>query len=188
MFDKSNRFLWALGVGFLCLVFMTSSTNNTPDIIYWSENQQLQWKDFKGLPKYQYRDISAITSSGIVHYKGCKDGKINYKVQAYFEKKESWVKAEALTKHHLEHEQIHFDITELYARKLRKALSEREFLCGEEAAFEVFVSAVLENWELEQQAYDMMTHHSMDKEQQKEWYYKIAMELALLEDFKAPEE
>ena len=169
-------FLGLIGL-LLLVVSLSSSSNDSPDIIYWTADQQLRWQDFKGHPQYQYEDISAITSSGIVHYKGCKDGKINFKVQAYFEKKESWVKAEALTSHHLEHEQIHFDITELYARKLRKALSERTFYCGEEAAFEVFVEAIQQNWQAEQQAYDLMTHHSIKKEEQKEWYHKIATEL-----------
>lgn len=182
MFYKRSTLFWL--VGFLAIFSLTSSTNNSPDIIYWDADQQLRWQDFKGHPQYQYRDISAITSSGIVHYKGCKDGLINYKIQAYFEKMESWVKAEALTEHHLEHEQIHFDITELYARKLRMALSQRVFKCGEEAAFETFVSVIQDSWEAEQQAYDLLTHHSMNKEKQKEWYHKIATELTLLEEYK----
>ena len=175
-------------MGLSLIVLLTSSNSSSTDIIYWSQDQQLSWNDFQGSPQYQYEDISAITSSGIVHYKGCKDGVINFKVRAYFEKTESWVKAEALTAHHLEHEQIHFDITELYARKLRKLLSERQFQCGEEAEFETFVAAFLDNWEVEQRAYDIHTHHSMNKEEQKEWYYKIAMELNLLDDFKATED
>ncbi len=182
MYFKATNVLSVLGV--FLIVSLSSSSTNSPDIIYWNPNQQLRWKDFKGDPQYQYEDISAITSSGIVHYKGCKDGKINFKVQAYFEMKESWVKAEALTEHHLEHEQIHFDITELYARKLRKALSERVFHCGEEPLFEEFVSAFLDNWQAEQRAYDILTHHSVDKGKQKEWFYKVALELNLLDDFK----
>ncbi len=173
-------------LGGICLILLLtlSSTNDNPaDIIYWSAKQQLTWQDFKGIPAYQYKDISAITSSGIVHYKGCDEGKINFKVRAYFEKQHSWVKEEALTAHHLEHEQIHFDITELYARKLRKALSERTFECGDEANFETFVAAYLDNWEAEQRAYDILTHHSIHKDKQKEWYYKIALELDLLKDF-----
>ena len=179
---KTSSFLWAIGL--LTITFLTSSSNKSPDIIYWTADQQLSWNDFRGHPQYQYKDISAITSSGILHYKGCKDGKINYKVQAYFEKKESWVKAEALTDHHLEHEQIHFDITELYARKLRQALAQRVFVCGEEQAFETFVETILESWQSDQQAYDLMSHHSVNREQQKEWYYKVARELAELEEFK----
>ena len=173
----------------LCLllglvVVLTTTSTDTPDIIYWKDGHRLTWADFEGEPRFDYESISALTSSGIVHYKGCKDGQIIYKVRAYFEKKESWVKAEALTKHHLTHEQLHFDITELYARKLRKALSTRQFVCGQEAEFEAFVAAQLEGWEHEQKAFDLLTRHSMDKEKQKDWYYKVAMELSLLKEFK----
>ncbi len=178
----------AVGLVLALLVGLSSSRHNNPaDILYWSSKHPLTWEDFQGIPQYQYEDISAITSSGIVHYKGCKDGLINYKVRAYFEKQHSWVKEEALTDHHLEHEQIHFDITELYARKLRKALSERAFACGEEEAFEIYVSAYLDNWETEQRAYDIFTHHSIERGRQKEWFYKIALELDLLKDFADPE-
>lgn len=179
---KWTRFCaWAL---LSVLILGLSSSSDSPDIIYWSEDHRLTWKDFEGQPRFDYESISALTSSGIVHYQGCQDGRIIYKVQAYFEKKESWVKAEALTDHHLRHEQLHFDITELYARKLRKHLTQRSFKCGEEQEFEAFVAASLESWQVEQQAFDVMTRHSMDKEAQKEWYYKVANELLLFEDYK----
>jgi len=140
----------------ICLsVFFFSSNTSAPDIIYWTEGHRLTWDDFEGTPRYDHDEISAITASGIVHYKGCKDGHINYKIQAYFEKNDSWVKAEALTDHHLKHEQIHFDITELYARRLRKSLSQRKFKCGEEMAFEQYINAFLSNWQSEQGNYDI---------------------------------
>ncbi len=169
----------------VCVISLfINSGSKSPDILYWSEDYKLQWNDFQGEPRYDHETISAITSSGIVHYKGCKDGKIIYKVQSYFERSESWVKDEALTSHHLAHEQIHFDITELYARKLRKVLSEREFLCGQEAEFEEFVTKFLSNWQMTQTNYDCSTRHSVDKKKQKHWFYKIEMELSLLNDFK----
>ena len=175
-----------LGLLLPVMVFflMIGSSSTSPDILYWDEDYRLTWDDFEGTPRYDYEHISALTSSGIIYYKGCKDGKIIYKVQSYFEKNESWVKAEALTDHHLRHEQLHFDITELYARKLRKRLSEKNFQCGQEAEFEDFVGKFLDNWHMMQQAYDANSRHSMDREVQKNWYYKVAMELSLLDDFK----
>jgi len=166
---------------FLALLF--SGNTDSPDILYWSPDYKLTWEDFKGTPAYESRNISALTSSGIVHYAGCKEGKIIYKVQAYFEKNESWVKSEALTNHHLTHEQIHFDITELNARKLRQALSEKQFRCGEEWAFEYFVANFLERWETQQKHYDIMTQHSLNEEQQEEWYHKVQAELFEMQDF-----
>lgn len=171
----------------LCLFICTSITESK-DIIYWKDGQELTWADFAGTPINNHHNFGALTSSGIVHYKGCKNGKINFMVRAYFERNESWVKTEARTDYHLSHEQIHFDITELYARKLRKALSNREFLCGEEKEFETFVSNWQENWSLEQQNYDLHTRHSLDHDHQKSWYYRIKMELSLLKDYREIEE
>lgn len=169
------------------LLTLGGTSSDTPDIIYWSDKAPLKWDDFQGRAKYDYRnrDIAALTSSGILHYRGCKDGEIIYKIQAYFEKKHSWFKKEAYTDYHLAHEQLHFDVTELFARKLRKALSEQRFQCGEELAFENYIENFIRNWETAQLSYDAATYHSTDKAKQKEWHYKIAFELALLEDFKS---
>ncbi|MEM1322574.1 MAG: hypothetical protein AAGG75_20080 [Bacteroidota bacterium] len=166
------------------VVLLTGTSTNTPEIIYWDEDYKLSWDDFEGDPRFEYQSISALTSSGIVHYKGCRDGKIIYKVQAYFEKHESWVKDEARTDHHLRHEQLHFDITELNARRLRKALKERSFNCGEEQEFEDFVANLLANWENDQRAFDLFTRHSLRRNVQKQWFYKIEMELSLMDEYK----
>ena len=177
-----KKIFFGLYLFFGLFMILFASSAETDEVIYWSSDYRLTWNDFLGKPRFDYESISALTSSGIIHYNGCKDGKITFKVQAYFEKNESWVKEEALTDHHLIHEQIHFDITELAARRLRKSLKERKFKCGEEVEFEVFVNSFIDNWKLEQNAFDLMSRHSLDKEQQEVWFYKVAMELSLLEE------
>jgi len=172
--------------GFIVLVVswgLFASVDSDSDIIYWDGIDKLSWADFEADPDMSKDAFYALTSSGIIDYKGCKDGIITYKFRAYFEKDESWVKQEAITDYHLAHEQLHFDITELYARKLRKLLSNLEFKCGQEKDFERFVSATLENWYNEQRNYDIMTRHSLNKEQQREWQYRIKMELSLLDNY-----
>lgn len=184
MFIMKNRInSWYVLLGAVLIIFSGSSSDKA-DMIYWSEDYRLSWDDFEGIPAYNFKSISALTSSGIVHYKGCKDGKITYKVQSYFEKNESWVKEEARTKHHLAHEQIHFDITELYARRLRKGLQKKSFKCGQEQDFEEYVRPFIEAWQAEQAAYDHTSKHSIAKSVQKEWFYKIATELAQLDEYK----
>ena len=178
MTKKIAQLLLALGV-----ITVFSANTDSTNIIYWSSSRPLSWSDFKGIPDTKYNGISAITSSGILHYKGCEKGLISYKVKAYFEKYESWVKTEALTGHHLEHEQLHFDITEIYARKLRKALANKQFRCGQEVQLEKFVDDFLKDWRNEQDKFDYHTKHSLDSEQQHEWFDKIAAELASLEEY-----
>jgi len=168
----------------VCSIILFSAGKESTDNIYWSEDYKLDWTDFKGQPAFENQQISALTSSGIVHYKGCKEGKIDYNVKAYFEKQESWVKEEARTEHHLIHEQIHFDITELYARKLRKLLADNAFKCGQEHQFEAAINNFIEIWHNEQRSFDKNTRHSLDRNAQKEWFHKIEMELSLLDDYK----
>lgn len=172
-----------IGLVIIAFFLLTLMGNREPEIIYWSDDYKLSWDDFKGHPRYDYKAIDALTSSGIIDYKGCKDGFINYKIKAYFERENSWVKEEAHTDYHLAHEQLHFDITELYARKLRKLLAHRGFKCGEETAFEDFIQANLETWHVEQKNYDIHTRHSLDTDRQREWFYRIKIELDLLSNY-----
>ena len=99
---KMIKFRWFVLLGVLFILIGSSSTK--PDIVYWTEDYRLTWDDFEGVPDYNNPNISALIASGIVHYKGCHENKIIYKVQSYFEKDESWVKEEARTAHHLTHE------------------------------------------------------------------------------------
>jgi len=179
----NTRIISLIVVSVLLIFIGTSST--TTDTIYWSEDYKLTWNDFKGQPDYNIQSISALSSSGLMHSKGCKNGKIIYEVLSYFEKRESWVKAEAYTDHHLKHEQIHFDITELYARKLRQALSEKKFICGQEAAFELFVSKFIKDWHRVQHNYDSTSRHSINREVQAEWSQLIEIELLLLDEYRS---
>ena len=181
-----NSLLGISIVVLLTTLFWGTSSTST-DVIYWTSDYKLTWADFEGNPNYKhnYKDISAITFSGIVDYRGCEEGKIIYKIKAYFEKKNSWVKSIGQNDHTLEHEQIHFDITELYARKLRKALSERVFACGEEQAFEVFVNDFLKGWQKMQEEYDVETGYSNKHQQQHEWIAKVRAEMKELEAYKS---
>lgn len=173
-----------LGFSIVLLSFLILGSSNKPkdDVIYWSDDRPLTWSDFQGDPNYDYGDISALTSSGILHFKGCENDKIIYEIKAYFEKDYSWVKEEALTDHHLQHEQIHFDITQLYAKKLKNALDKKEFRCGEEAQFDSFVQDFMMKWQKAQINYDLYSHYSMKHPEQSEWKHKVALELSVLGD------
>lgn len=167
------------------LFWGTSST--TTDVIYWTPDYKLTWEDFEGDPNYMhnYKDVSAMTVSGIVDYRGCEEGKIIYKIKSYFEKKYSWVKLAGRNDHTLEHEQIHFDITELYARKLRKELAERSFQCGQEVEFEKFVNDFLQGWQKMQEDYDVETGYSNRHDEQHEWIDKVREELKEYEEYRS---
>lgn len=161
----------------LLSTLLICGTNNNNDIIYWTEDYKLDWDDFKASPRSDYQNLAALTSSGIAYYTGCEEGMLTYMIKSYFDKNESWVKPTAKNSHTLEHEQIHFDITELFARKLRKSLKQRSFKCYEDLEFKQFVDVFLTNWEVEQRLYDIHSSFSVNKKEQKVWLYKITSEL-----------
>lgn len=103
-----------------------------PDV-YWSPSRKLTWNDFQGVPDVE--DAAALSSTGVGFNTAvqagctaqgdytCTASATNVRISAQFNKKESWVRPEARGDASvLNHEQLHFDITELFARKLRQTI------------------------------------------------------------------
>jgi predicted secreted Zn-dependent protease len=84
----------------------------------------------------------------------------------------------------LAHEQGHFDITEVYARKLNEALSEYKF---NPESFKQDISdiyqKIVDEKEAAQEAYDDETDHSRHRKIQLEWLDKIHGQLEETEPF-----
>lgn len=74
----------------------------------------------------------------------------------------------------LSHEQLHFDIAELYARKFRKQLSETQFSTDIKAEVKELYQKVLKELYIYQNKYDRETNFSRDRKQQQYWNAMIA--------------
>lgn len=170
----------------LLFMFLAQALENemNEEFLHWKDGRKLSWSDFQGTPESEsaYQLIGALTSSGIYYDKSCVDGYIAFDVQAYFEKHNSWVREEAKTEQHLSHEQVHFDITELFSRKISQALIQKAFTCDQDEAFERFMELMLMKWQSEQLNYDLATNYSHHHERQQEWTEKVQDELTILED------
>jgi hypothetical protein len=108
----------------IIIIILTLSSFNEikDDKILWNKDKPLTWNDFQGIPK-KSSQRSAMTNSGIELKTSFENNTLTITVGAYFIKNKSWVKKEALGDSLLlEHEQVHFDITELFARKFRQKL------------------------------------------------------------------
>ena len=90
------------------------------------------------------------------------------------------------TEYILSHEQGHFDIAEIFARKLHKSLSEYNF---NKKTFQQDLKAIYENLMQEKEAmqeqYDRETNHSINKSAQAAWLSKINDLLTLYQDYSA---
>lgn len=155
--------------------------------IPWKADVELSWTDFKGEPDYDH-PYAAITYSGMSYGFSADivNGKVwvEYKVNSFFVANKSWVKRWfSKDKELLAHEQLHFDITELYARKFRKRLSEMTFTENVKSEIKQVYKNITNEKVILQELYDDETDHSKKEHAQKNWKLRIDAELQKLIKF-----
>lgn len=154
--------------------------------ITWNDSISLTWKDFQGKPIPNSPE-AAMTSSQVEYALNIKDTQHDtgyvWSVQAKFFPKLSWSHQEKQNDYILKHEQIHFAITELYGRLLRKKFSELTGKNKTKANFKATALEVMKLWALEQNTYDLETQHSLNVAKQTEWNANILMRLNELKAF-----
>ncbi len=153
------------------------------DTIYWNANQKLKWADFKGRPD-KTTNLLAMTQAGIGYTVACHGGILDLKIFCYFNVNQSWTKEKTDAEELLRHEQLHFDITELFTRKLRKRISELIDPCGKNIKeLDKIYGSNFKEYSIMQDSYDRECEHSLNDVQQKLWEEKVFGELKELEIF-----
>ena len=145
--------------------------------IPWNENKRINWSDFKGkVPPAE--ESAATTASGISYSYSANllhhEVKLDFEVNAYFYPNESWCKPELCNENTLAHERLHFDITELFARKMREKLRRTSFSDDVKAEVRKIYTDILRELQDYQEKYDWQTNFSRNREKQAEWNKKIA--------------
>ncbi len=171
----------------LLLIFLLSlsipAISQKPDeeLIHWSETRKLTWADYKGAVR---TDTDAVASTATylgIEYNFNNKG-FGYKITCSFSKTRSW--GSHKTEYVLAHEQGHFDIAEIFARKLNKQLSDYKF---DKNNFKTDLKKIYDTITAEkekmQNDYDRETNHSINKEKQAEWLKKIDYLLKEYESF-----
>ena len=169
---------------FFALALCASSLAQSP--IEWESNDQLVWSNFKGRPN-KMSQYHALTNSGISFETTYENGVMKLLVTCSFNPMQSWVKPDKKSDELLKHEQIHFDITEVHARKLRKALAEHPW---KQTTLEKDLNKLFDKYlkmqdEMQHQ-YDEDTDHSNNADRQVVWNKRIEEELKRLEKWSEP--
>jgi predicted secreted Zn-dependent protease len=163
---------------YLLLTFTVIQQSN---LIPWNATRKLSWDDFKASPDPSSGN-AALTSSTINIEFGYDDDDLTYNIRCSFDKSRSWVRIR--NNDVLTHEQGHFDIAEVYARRLHKAMKEYRFNAK---TVSQDVNGIYENMmNLHRQAqtlYDKETDYSRNKVTQEDWLKKITQQLADLKSF-----
>ncbi|QED37494.1 DUF922 domain-containing protein [Antarcticibacterium arcticum] len=172
---------YSMSLLFLVSVFFVKAQEEA-DKIFWKKDG-LTWGHFEASPD-ETSSFHANTNAGLSYSWGLKNIngviELEYEVKSYFNPKGSWVRKGSQNDHLLQHEQLHFDITELHARKLKKQLAEVKVNSLGQQPREVlnrYYKIIDKERTLMQQKYDRETRHSIDKDAQARWHKYIANEL-----------
>ncbi|TMI96277.1 MAG: DUF922 domain-containing protein [Bacteroidetes bacterium] len=145
------------------------------EFVEWSPAKRLTWDDYLAKPSSS-SDAAAITSTALGLEYHVRNNALTYKITCKFSKTRSWGKYK--TDYILEHEQGHFDITEIFARKLENALREYDFNPKKfKSDLDQIYREIMGKKEELQNQYDVETDYSRNKEKQAEWLKKIQREL-----------
>ena len=106
-----------------------------------------------------------------------------HEVKSNFYPDLSWVKEVNNPAYLLAHEQLHFDITELHARKLRKRLAEYEIGRRIRQDLKKLYNSTEAERVAMQNRFDEETSHSENKEAESRWRKFVAFQLADYEDY-----
>ena len=145
------------------------------DYIKWKDDRRLTWNDFKAAAQ-KIGNTAAMTTTHLGFAYNVANGIITYTIDCRFEKNKSWglVKNDWI----LKHEQGHFDIAEIFARKLNKSITEYQFNRSSfQKDLDAIYKSVVDEKEKFQQQYDDETDYSRNKTKQEEWLKKIESEL-----------
>lgn len=145
--------------------------------VLWSADKRLRWSDFRG--KVPPAAVPAATTASGISYKYSAnlihhEVELDFEVNAYFYPNESWYKPEVCDDLILSHEQLHFDISELFARKMRNKLQRTSFSDNVKAEIRKIYRETLEELQKFQEQYDWETSFSRNAQKQLEWNKKIA--------------
>lgn len=159
------------------------------DAIVWTARRPLTWADFKGEPPDDAGVVAARTNYTIIDGVQCAGRKFEYRVVAAFRTRDSWVRHAILrtpadSARALRHEQTHFDLSEVHARRLRRYFAELMAPCDISSSD---LSAAANRMERDEKAaqarYDEETDNGRNAAQQARWDKEVDSQLLALAKF-----
>jgi len=157
--------------------------------IYWGENVKLNWSNFKSKVNNQRgANVVAYTNCGWIYsYVKSSNPKapVKIEIQTVFNEDKSWKDVKRINDYVLLHEQKHFDAAEVYARKLRKEISEKIITSSDfDRYFKSLYNRILTEYKDFQKTYDGETKNGMLEDKQAEYNRIIAEELEKYKSYK----
>jgi hypothetical protein len=166
-------------------VFFDKKENfNSGDTIFWNKEYRLKWSDFRGKPDATPFMAQSNCAFTFKPQQSVKDGimELHVFLNANFDKNSSWVKPGQQKDSLLAHEQLHFDICEVYIRKLKKTMLDFTFNPMEmNEQIRIMFESAWKDYQDAQQKYDDETMHGLISDKQLVWRMDISEQLKATE-------
>lgn len=163
-------------------------TGNAEHEISWSKFRKLTWDDFRGpVPHDAEERAAAATYCGIgfeTNTISSRNPDLKIKVYNTFYPHSSWARPEEMNDQVLAHEQGHFDLCELYTRKLRERMSQAKVDAGTlKPVLSKIYNELQEEYQERQKDYELETAHGVNLEEQNKWKHILERELTETESW-----
>jgi hypothetical protein len=155
------------------------------DGLPWSSTRALTWVDYKGRVPAADTD-GAHTAYSLFSAGRCVRRSFDFRVTAAVLPAQSWVKPTVVadrtrSRNTLRHEQTHFDLTEVYARRMRQYFGELYEPClKSEVELDALAQKFVQQESDAQKLYDQETNHGLLAAKQTAWNNEVAKELESL--------
>jgi len=150
---------------------------STVGAIVWSAERRLTWADFQGPPDMRSEAV-AITATVVDYQMSCTGTEFTWHIVSRFMPRSSWVKPSHLlirqSAQTLLHEQAHFDLSEVHARRARGTLRRLSDPCAlTDDQQNALIQGFHQQGGLLQSQYDRETAHGTDLPRQREWEGRV---------------
>jgi hypothetical protein len=175
-----------------------------PDTLRYSSTQKLTWEAFQSadepleimakaelpvtlalkpenkIPSFHKAELSTTISMAHI-FTNALTGVASFRTYAYVHRNRSWVYPEHIGDPTiLAHAQLHFDIAELYARKLEKEINSKKINGNNVHKMEKIFAQFYAQMKQDQQLCDSETQGGANPQKQQEWEQSIRLQLANL--------
>jgi len=153
--------------------------------IIWEEGHKLKWSDFKGTAPANPPHTSRSHIKISYNHETQPDTEV-FVVQDFFYPEDGFCVKGQESDYLLNHEQRHFDLTEIYARMLRKYLIEFPGHCDLDSFYVAGCDTIYTRCGVAEGLYDTESNHSLNHAIQTEWDNRIDSLLNVYSNYKNP--
>jgi hypothetical protein len=158
------------------------------EALRWSAARPLAWTDFRGTAPSGGME-GAQTAYGLFYGLRCTRDVFQFQVTTGFLPRDSWVKPSVLasadeSRRTLAHEQTHFDLSEVYARRMRRYFAELFRPCDQPLdRWRTVAEKFVRDESSAQDRYDDETRHGLIADRQRTWTADVTDQLKELGKF-----